>query len=324
MTDRGLRILASSRLHFGLLGWNAQAARPYGSLGLMVESPGLELVAERAPSSAVVGPLATRAEPLIHELARRGLEAGIRLTPARVQILHAPPEHVGLGVGTQLSLAVARALFKLSELPDPTPEQLARLTGRGVRSGVGLHGFLQGGLIVCGGRSDETGTPPLLSRIPFPQDWPILIAQLPGTRGLHGPDETRAFGALPPIPHEMIDALCRIVLLEVLPALRARDLAAFGAALSALQARVGACFAPAQGGVYATPQVAALAEELQAIGLCGVGQSSWGPTLYGFTDRTPREVRSLAEHVRCAFELPESAVVATKATNRGAVLVEGS
>ncbi len=40
---------------------------------------------------------------------------------------------------------------------------------------------------------------------------------------------------------------------DLLPAVHERDLAAFGAALGEIQARVGACFASAQGGVFHSP-----------------------------------------------------------------------
>ena len=109
--------------------------------------------------------------------------------------------------------------------------------------------------------------------------------QPPGERGLHGPDEVRAFAKLPPIAERVTDRLCRLVLLEILPAVIERDLPAFGAPSSELQAHVGACFAPAQGGIYTSPQAAAIVDELQRVGFVGVGQSSWGPTLYAFSDR---------------------------------------
>jgi beta-RFAP synthase len=322
MMGRRLRIRAPSRLHFGLLGWNSQAARPYGGIGLMIELPGIELVCEAAAQAEATGPLCARAQPLLTDLVRRLLDAGRPVTPARVQIVCAPEEHIGLGVGTQLSLAVAYAFLKLSGVPEPTPRDLAQLTGRGAHSGVGLHGFLHGGLIVAGGRKDETGGPPLLSRVPFPEEWSILIVQPPGPRGLHGADETQAFLDLPPIPQSVTDALCRLVLLEVLPALAERDLAGFGASLSALQAGVGARFAPAQGGIYAAPLLASIAQKLETLGFFGVGQSSWGPTLYGFTALSPSETLPLADRVRRDFALPASAVFVTKAANQGAQINE--
>ena len=102
-----------------------------------------------------------------------------------------PAEHVGLGVGTQLCLAVARTILSLAGMPEPSVEQLARLTGRGRRSGIGLHGFHHGGLIVDGGRQTEAEIPPLLARLPFPVEWSILTVRPPGDRGLHGSERTQ-------------------------------------------------------------------------------------------------------------------------------------
>ena len=110
------------------------------------------------------------------------LESGCTLPPARISVQSAPEEHVGLGVGTQLSLAVARAVLELAGLPDPGPAELARLTGRGARSGIGLHGFQHGGLIVDGGRKREGAVPPLLARASFPDDWQILDRAASGIR----------------------------------------------------------------------------------------------------------------------------------------------
>ena len=70
------------------------------------------------------------------------------------------------------------------------------------------------------------------------------IVQPPGSGGLHGSDESQAFAKLPPISRDAVDALCRLVLLEILPAVIEHDLEAFGAALGELQERVGAAFAP--------------------------------------------------------------------------------
>ena len=222
-----------------------------------------------------------------------------------------------MGVGTQLSLAVARALLKLAGLPDPGPSELARLTGRGARSGIGLHGFQHGGLIVDGGRKREGGVPPLLARASFPEEWRILIVQPPGTSGLHGSDESQAFARLPAISRGAIDALCRLVLIEILPAVIEHDLETFGAALGELQERVGASFAPAQGGVYATPQAALIVNELKNLGFAGTGQSSWGPTIYAFSAMPGDEIDLLADQLRARVGLDRSAVFCTRAANHG-------
>lgn len=320
----GIRIRTPSRLHFGLLGWGPSARRQFGGIGLMIDEPGIELIAEPASSWTVEGPLATRVEPLVRHIQGQMRQDGVTLPPARLRIVHAPREHVGLGVGTQLSLAAARVMLELAGVTEPAVDQLARLTGRGCRSGIGLHGFQQGGLIVDGGRKLETEIPPLVARIAFPEAWSILIVQPAGQSGLHGPVEVQAFANLPPIAQDETDRLCRVVLLEILPAVVEHDLAAFGAALSELQSRVGACFAPAQGGIYTSPAAAAIVAELEMLGFVGVGQSSWGPTLYAFTDHAGSLLAELLDGLRERFDLDESSVFWTKAANRGAqIWLEG-
>jgi len=321
MTSLRLRIRTPSRLHFGLLGWGPQALRQFGGIGLMIDAPGIELTVEPASAWIAQGPLATRVEQIIAQLRARMLETGTVLPPARIRVEKSAAEHAGLGVGTQLCLAVARTVLRLAGLPEPTVEQVARLAGRGGRSGIGLHGFHHGGLIVDGGRKSEAGIPPLLARVPFPEDWSILIVQPPGERGLHGSDESRAFANLPPCAQGVTDSLCRLVLLGILPAVIERDLHTFGDALGELQARVGACFAPAQGGIYGTAQAAAIVEDLKRLGFAGAGQSSWGPTVYAFGHHSEHDLVTSSQQLRHRFGLPEASIFHTRADNEGARLV---
>jgi beta-RFAP synthase len=320
MKTTGMRIRTSSRLHFGLLGWGGQTVRQFGGLGLMIDSPALELRVTPNSSWRIDPPHRRRLGPLIDQLEAIGREREIALQPAQICVDRAPPEHVGLGVGTQLSLAVARAVLELSGVRDIPVTELARWAGRGRRSGIGLHGFELGGLIVDGGRKNETDIPPLVARLPFPDDWSILIARPPGERGLHGPDENRAFAERPAFPTAITDALCRLVLLEILPAVIERDLPAFGAALSAVQARVGAYFADSQGGVYSAPGGSRIAELLRRAGFEGVGQSSWGPTLYAFSALPCEEIEVRLESLRLEPALDGFTLSMTQAANHGAVV----
>jgi beta-RFAP synthase len=303
-----------------LLGWGPGLRRQFGGLGLMIQAPDIALRAEPSDSWAMAGSLVARVERIVANLETRLLESGIRAQHAHIDVLRAPPEHVGLGVGTQLSLAVARAVLRLSGVAEPAAEDLALFTGRGLRSGIGLHGFQRGGLIVDGGRKSELGLPPLLVRIPFPEDWPILVVQPGGVRGLHGWDECRAFSELPPTDERVTDRLCRIVLLDLLPAVLEHDLPSFGAALSELQAHVGSLFAPAQGGIYATPHAATIVEELRRTGFVGIGQSSWGPTLYAFSQQPLDDVTVLADRLRRRWTGGDVSLLVTTANNQGATL----
>ena len=298
-----LRLIASSRLHFGLLARGPTAIRQFGGLGLMVDSPGLEVEASTSSSWTADGPLADRVLRVAEAVGAalgRGTE---RPLPLHFVVRRAPPEHVGLGTGTQLSLAVAKLVAASAGLPQTPAPDLAALCGRGVRSGVGLHGFDVGGLVVEGGHKADGGIAPLLCRLDFPREWAALVVVPPIAEGLHGAAEARAFAALPSMPEAETDRLCRLVLLGALPAVAECDLRGFGEALEEIQHRVGSWFAPAQGGVYASPKLAAMVAWMKGQGLRGVGQSSWGPALYGFSDQDRGWREDFLRRLRDRFEL---------------------
>ena len=210
--------------------------------------------------------------------------------------------------------------MNLAGQSEPSVASLAALSGRGRRSGIGLHGFLRGGLIVDGGRRDEAHPPPLLARMPFPEDWSILIVQPPGPRGRHGPDEVQAFRELPPLPDRVTERLCRLVLLGILPAVAEGDLPAFGQALIELQSHVGAAFSPVQEGLYASRNSELLIAQLRRLGLAGAGQSSWGPTVYAFGRFSESEQGLISAKIQNGWNLEPSAFLWTRAANHGAVL----
>jgi beta-RFAP synthase len=319
MNLRAGEIQTGSRLHFGLLGWGEGYVRQFGGLGLMIEKPALRLSVAPAEVDRVVGPTgaATRIVELLGNLRCRG----IGLPPLCLEVLEAPREHVGLGSGTQLSLAAARLLLDSIAQSDLAADRLAELTARGRRSGVGLHGFLHGGLIVDGGRSADSVAPPLLARYEFPSDWSVLVVIPEGPTGLHGVEERRAFRELPSVPTAVSDRLCRLVLLELLPALIERELLRFGEALEHIQRLVGETFAPAQGGVFANDAFDPIAAVLRDEGCVGIGQSSWGPALYGFQlAGSSIDLDRLA--ARCG--VARERILLTKARNRGAELRRSS
>jgi beta-RFAP synthase len=316
------RIATPSRLHFGLLALGPAAPRRFGGVGLMIDRPGLLLAARPADRWEADGPLADRTLRFARAVADRLAAEGHLPRPSRFTIQHAPAEHVGLGTGTQLGLAVARVVAEHAGLGDLPVARLAALAGRGLRSGIGLHGFALGGLVVDGGRrrDDEQGIPPLLCRHELPDDWHVLVV-LPGPLpGLHGHDEVRAFASLPPIADAETDRLCRLVLLGLLPAVVERDLDAFGRALTELQHEVGRLFSPAQHGLYAHPDSAAIVRFLRAEGLHGVGQSSWGPALYALGDGDAWARAATLQRLRDRFPLPPDSAFWAAASRSGAVV----
>jgi beta-RFAP synthase len=115
--------------------------------------------------------------------------------------------------------------------------------------------------------------------------------------GISGTEEEAAFASLPAPPERDVDRVAHLVLMALLPALADADLATFGRALTEIQEITGCWFESVQGGVYARGPSEALVRLMPAWGAAGVGQSSWGPAVYGIVDGDASGV-ALADKVR--------------------------
>lgn len=295
-----------ARLHFGVLDLRGARGRWFGGLGAAAPAPSLRVSVAPADTLEVSGEDAARAE----EFASRFLAHHALASGARIQVHRALPAHAGLGSGTQLALAVARGLAELAGLPTDAPS-LAQAVARARRSAIGTWTFAGGGLVVEGGRLREgDACGPLVARLPFPESWRCVVAVPSGVRGLSGTDEASAFAALPAPPERDAERVAHVVLMTLLPSLADGDLPSFGTALSEVQEVTGRWFAPFQGGTFARGPSQALVERMREWGAHGVGQSSWGPAVYGIVEGPEAGARlaarvgeSLADR-GCVFEGP--------------------
>lgn len=275
-----IRVVAPSRLHFGLFhvpaaGEHRDGERAFGGVGMMIDTPDTVVVAEPSDSSRVEGTLASRAQVFAMRFAQAIPEELRR--PYRILVERCPTEHTGLGVGTQLGLAVGKALSVALGEDDVSSRVLAGRVGRGERSAIGVHGFDHGGLIVDAGKLPGEAVSPLLAHARLPHEWRVVVFAPPAAATWHGHSERAAFasarGGDP-------NALRRLAEAAIIPAVRAGDFPAFGDAIHEFNRRAGEPFAAAQGGPYASPAVEELIADLRKGGVRGVGQSSWGPTVF--------------------------------------------
>ncbi len=307
-------VVAPARLHLGFVDLNGDLGRQFASIGLAVEGLDTVVSASRAGSMSTAGIGASRVGELAHALRARAAPGAALATTITTRA----PTHAGLGSGTQLALAAGTAWSAALDL-GLTTREIALLAGRGKRSGIGIGAFEQGGFLLDGGRGDTTTTPPLLSRLPFPEDWRCVLIFDERHEGLSGVAERRAFVDLPRMGAETSGALARHVLVGVLPAVAEADFAAFSAHIGSVQAIVGDHFAPAQDGRFTSHAVGqlltALAHEFK---LPGIGQSSWGPTGFIFA---PDAARAAAIEHACRPRLAEGLRSLTvRAANHGARL----
>jgi len=311
MSD-SVSIQVPGRLHLGFLDIPGKDSSRFGSIGLPLDGISTRLEISRDAQTSVDGN--ERARILAHLTALRS-----RLHLAghhRVTVFETIPAHAGLGSGTQLALAVSAALRTLHDLPFRVGDDAAFL-GRGARSGIGIAAFEEGGLIFDAGKARGDLVPTVISRIPFPKEWRIILVMDGHAEGIHGDDEIKAFRTLPPFPAESSASICRHALMEIMPALIEKDITIFGNAVTAIQQKLGDYFSPAQGGRFTSRAVEETLLKLAECGAVGIGQSSWGPTGFAFAESQPA-----AERIVAAASLQDvrttTRIVAAR--NRGAAI----
>ena len=281
-------VRAPGRLHLGFLDPGGSLGRRFGSLGLVID--GFETVIELAPAPAgtVIDEVTALTRSAADEIERaRAHLAQLRAhtgldQPLQLRLKQVLPAHAGFGSGTQLALAIGRAFAQCHGLTvDSTV--LARWLGRGLRSGIGIAGFDQGGLLLDGGPGADGSAAPVLARLALPLAWRVLVMQDLSAQGLSGTQERQAMAQLTPLPREAAADICHQMLMRVLPGAACGDFAAFATGITRIQHLLGAHFAPAQGGsAFTSAAVGRLvqwvAEAAEAATGAAVGQSSWGPT----------------------------------------------
>jgi len=324
-----VEVQANARLHLGFFDLNGSLGRRFGSLGLAITAPVTSLVLRRASVQSYKGPDHQRVAVHVATLCEY---LGIANSFA-VTVHEAIPAHAGLGSGTQLALAVASALRQLEGIYEDAKVD-AILLQRGARSGAGAALFRDGGLIVDGGHAElqsqgrespvtagghSKAVPPVITRLPFPENWRIILVMDPEIEGVHGGAEREAFGRLPLFTEAQAGEICRSVLMQALPAVVERDLPSFGRAISHIQRILGDYFAPTQGGSrFTSPRVGEIMRRLEAEGAHGIGQSSWGPTGFAFAS-SASEAERLSELVAEASVAMNLKLLISRPANRGAV-----
>ena len=276
--SEAVSVTTGSRIHFGLIGWGPEHPRQFGGVGVMIGPPSLQLRASAAPAFSAHGPLAERTAAVAKRLVRHWQ---LNSLPAcRLEVVSAPPEHAGLGTGTALALAIASALAKFLRRGDTSLEELALATGRGLRSAIGAYGFKNGGLIFEDGKAAGDVLGRLQARVTLPSEWRFVLVHTGSPPGLGGDEERRAFELVSATPAKTSAELRRIAADVIVPAAQAKDFQTFATAVADYNRLAGSCFASVQQGDYASAEIADLVAALRNHGVQGVGQSSWGPTVF--------------------------------------------
>jgi beta-ribofuranosylaminobenzene 5'-phosphate synthase len=209
------------------------------------------------------------------------------LRPGAISLEKMIPTHNGLGSGTQMSLAIGEALSLWHGTPVRSPESLALSVGRGQRSAIGTYGYWQGGFLVDAGHFAESEgkstlweQPRLETRVVLPAPWRFVLIQPALEEGYSAAAEANAFENLEPPPTDVANKLHAFIHSHILPAVKKGDFTAFSRYLGEFNRRSGEFFAPVQGSAYNGEEIEQMVRAIVEAGHAGVGQSSWGPTLF--------------------------------------------
>lgn len=271
---------------------------PFGGVGLMIDRPQTFVRVEPGERFAVRTPAVseqldrgqfdrdkTDVEQRVLSVTRRFCQqfaADFPELPAvTCTVFQRPAAHTGLGTGTQLALAIASCLCQLLKPTFATKQIIQTVAGRGARSGVGNEGFFSGGMIV--------DTSPVRA-IDFPSEWTMVLLQPQvALEPVAGLEESQRFSQLP-VPADshrrsLMEGLQRLV-----TAVEQQNFAEFSEAVYQYNHRSGELFKASQGGAYNGAEVTRLITQLREMGIQGVGQSSWGPTVFAcFPKRSDAE-----------------------------------
>lgn len=293
-----LEIRTGCRLHFGLLELCRGEPLCFGGFGLMVDQPQWRIqmrgsAQSDSPRVKALDEIVRRTQQVVD--LRRQLEPDTSF-PSEIEV--APlPLHCGLGAGTQLGCAVALGLEIFSRcqsrkqppatqwtdcgqfLSGRREEWLIRYSGRGLRSGIGLQGALTGGLILDAGYAADSSEPRTLKTQirHLPEEWRVLLILSKETESVSGAAESKLLDAIGSTPNPT----CRAMHNAALKAMALDQFDAFAECLEEYLAMAGNVFRQGQGGMYNGAHVSSAVAAAKECGLRAVGQSSWGPTVFG-------------------------------------------
>lgn len=310
---RSISVIAPARLHMGFLDLSGALGRNFGSIGVALNEPATRITILKSDQKQISH---FRVQKVLTTFCET-FDVSQNLT---IEITEDIPAHVGLGSGTQMALAIGSGLNTLYDL-QLSVREIAAVMDRGLRSGIGIGVFEQGGLVVDGGRGENTVTPPMLSHFDIPQDWRFILVFDERGQGLHGSQEIEAFKNLPPFPRTEAEKISYLLLMQALPAIAEKDLACFGEVITTLQKTVGEHFAPAQGGIFTSNDVEQAMNFLAQRGAVAIGQTSWGPTGFCLVENDEIATNLLQEAQKFFVNTPLKFKIVSARNRGGEVIV---
>lgn len=321
---KDLTINGPARIHFGL--FSTGGSSRFGGMGVMVQEPATVIRCRSSLRLKITGKQSQLATELVETLYSRFEPLATRFAsfenlPLEIEIMATAPRHTGFGTGTQISLAMATLVLRAVDIPIPLPEEVAAIMNRGHRSAVGSYGFFQGGCLIETGRTADGHVAELDQRIKFPCEWPIVLIRPRKKLGLHGNFEESAFKKMQQSESSNREQLVELCRQAMVPALLAKDYQSFSDSLFDFNRISGEYFSEFQHGAYNGPLGAQIVDSVREFGICGAGQSSWGPCIFaiaGNDEQAGQLVKYLRSSCRAVGDYSKTEIIVARANNVGA------
>lgn len=316
-----VKVVTGSRLHFGFRNLCLEKSHVYGGIGVCLENPKLVLTAERKGGIICED-----------ENAKKYVQKSVEILGvegAKVEIEEKIPSHVGLGSGTQSALAIYTAIAEVYGI-EPKSRECAPKLGRGERSGVGVASFEQGGFNIDEGQETDSLTrgrrgikkwkvPNEKVNLKIPKDWVFVVVKLEIGEGYSGNEEKKLINfvmkdARPDVTKEIDQVIDE----KLIPSVHNGNCVEFGFAVEEISRLNGTWYEKYQGGIY-RPPIGEMVNKLQDNNnIFGVGQSSWGPSLYSVTsEEYGRDVENNIQELLDELEI-EGTIIKASPRNKGA------
>lgn len=274
--DHVIEVRAGYRLHLGFYRFYDNPYI-YGSIGVSVEEPHISVLLRSNPT------LKVRCSTKLCEELVVATAKLLNVRDVEVEVSGYLNHHVGLGSRTRVLLTAYLALTNYLGV-EPSVGRIIDLLGRKKISGVGIYSFFYGNLVVDSGLNVNDASmlyPKLLYLYEVPSNWYLIIVLPEGFKGL---SEVEEVGIIRNVEFFPKQELLYKEFVKLLTSLSLKDFNVFTNALSRIQELTGEYFSKHQGGIFAHDVSEELAAVMRGEGVKGIGQSSWGPTIYGFTD----------------------------------------
>lgn len=319
MKNKTVVVKTPSRIHIGLIDMNGSIGRKDGSIGLALEYEGVFVTAKKVIDDVVeINGIDSK---LYHNLKKKISNILPQNKGVLISVILNIKQHIGLGSGTQITLAILVAVNKLYNLKYPI-NKIIEISKRGGTSAIGSLAFKKGGFLIDCGHSNklkqnfnpssycDLKPSKKLLRLKFP-NWNIILA-IPQGIGLFDVNEQNFFNKYCPIQLSDVQKISHIVLMQLIPSVIEKDIENFGIAISKLQ-KLG--FKKRENDLFKKKNHY-LFDVMKKSNIYGPGLSSFGPTMYGFCE-SKKQALEVQEFLVERFPIG-SDIIITKANNNGA------